>query len=89
MAKTPIMEISAAQAIAIATKLGVTVPKKDNGWRKIGNFTLRRLPEAFRKNKAHAKAYRLSAPTVEELRNYVSIANRCGRNVVITLHSEN
>lgn len=86
---TPTMVISMKQAQAVAFELGVTLPRKDNGWRKVGNVRLCRLPEKMRKGKKNAKAYRLTAPTVKELDKFYAIANENGRSVCIVYKTEN
>jgi len=82
------MALSMAQAKAVAQKLGVDLPKKDNGYRKSSPFTLRRLPLAFRKAKKNAPAYRLSATTAKELEPFLAVAGEHGRSVCIVYKNE-
>lgn len=81
--ETPTMALSTKQAQAVCKDLGVSLPRKDNGWRKVGNVRLCRLPKRMRKSKRNAKAYRLTAPTVDELRSFQTLANENGKSVCI------
>lgn len=82
------MAISKKQAIAVAKSVGARVPDKDNGWIKIENAILRRLPNAFRKRKAKAHAYRLSAKNHEELSKFHKLIDENGRNACIVWRNE-
>ena len=85
---TPTIAISTAQAAAICKELGITMPKKDNGWRKVGNIRICRLPKRMRKSKKNAQAYRVTAPTAEELYPYQRVADEYGRAVCIVYQTE-
>jgi len=86
--ETPTMALSTKQATAIAKELGVAMPRRDNGWRKVGNIRLCRLPLRMRKAKRNAQAFRLTAPTSEELSKFFDIANDNGRSVCIVYKTE-
>jgi len=85
---TPTMALSSKQAQAIAKELGVALPRKDNGWRKVGNVRLCRLPLRMRKSGRNAQAYRLTAPTSDELSQFFSVANENGRSVCIVYKND-
>ncbi|MFW5871476.1 MAG: hypothetical protein ACOCUT_00060 [bacterium] len=83
MSKNAVMAISTKQAKAVAKAHKVRFPCKDNGWVKIGQVTLRRLPAAFRKSRKNAKAYRLTAKNHEELSEFYDIVNAHGTSACI------
>lgn len=80
---TPTMALSTKQATAVAKELGISLPRKDNGWRTSGPYRLCRLPLRFRKNKRNAHAYRLTAPTAKDLDRFFGTVNANGRSVCI------
>lgn len=82
------MALSIRQAKAVADVLGISLPRKDNGWRKVGNFRLCRLPDRMRKAKHNAQAYRLTASTAEELAQFYAVANANGKSVCIVYKTE-
>lgn len=81
--QTPTMALSTKQAQAVCKELGVALPRKNNGWRKVGNVRICRLSLNFRKSRRNAQAYRLTAPTPEELSRFFGVANANGRSVCI------
>ena len=76
------MALSQKQALAVASSVGVAVPK-GSGSVKFGNVTLRRLSAPFRKHKANAQAFRLTAPNHADLSQFHSIVDGAGRSVCI------
>ena len=86
--ETPTMALSTAQAQAVAKEMGVVIPRKNNGWRKVDNVRLCRLPQRMRKSGRNAQAYRLTATTSEELSKFFGVANEHGRSVCIVYKTE-
>lgn len=82
------MALSKKQALAVAKSVGVEFPEANNGWVKVGNAILRRLPLAFRKHKVNAQAYRLSAKDHADLSQYHRIVDENGKSVCIVWRDE-
>lgn len=86
--KNAIMAISASQALAISKSEGVKFPRKNNAVVRLGNVTLKRLPEMFRKKGKNTKSYRLAAKNHKDLERFFKITETNGRSAVIVYRNQ-